>query len=998
MSEAVAGRSFVETRPVSRPLVLGLFLFSGMSALIYQVIWSRLCALLLGTTVYSVSTVVGVFMGGLALGSWFFGRLADRPRANGLKIFGGLELGIGAYALVLPLLLDLADSLYRAAWPAVADSFGLMMALKVLLAASVLIVPATLMGGTLPVLSRYLVRSRAQTGSEIGYLYSINTLGAVLGCFLAGFFLLERLGAHASLMTAATVNGLVGAAALLWAFSTPTARAEIDGGPAPASSRYTPGQIRLALIVYACSGFAALALEVLWTRSLLYFTSVDTWAFTAMLCAYLSGLGAGSLIMSRFVQRIRHPLLALGIIEVLIGLTAAASIPLFRVLYGAHESVADMVPSLASLTGKIVTKLFCAFFIMLVPTLLMGAAFPLVSAIYVSAKRQIGRGVGTLYALNTVGAIVGSLGAAFVLIPLLRLQHSILLCSSIYVLLGIVLLAAIPREPAGRRAGTIFATAMIALLALGNLAFEGRPMVLESYFFKDPRQPHRLVYLNEGPSASLAVLENNVGTRLLNINGVTTAINNHMDMQVHRMLSHLPLLLHPNPQTALVVGFGMGSTPWGCCQHPLERVDVVELLRKEKETAQYFEDINHGVLNHPKLNFIVGDGRNYLLATDERYDMISFNAIHPRFSANLYTKDFYELCRARLTPNGVICAWLTQNAMTDSEFRMLVRSLVDVFPHSSLWYCNPEHFCLIGLLEPTQIDLADWQRRMTAPAIARDLEDSNLDDPYVLATRYMFGEEALREYVRGAPLNTDDRPLIEFARETKAFERPIIDRLIELSVAEQIPVVPTEGDAPAERFAAYRRGALHLMRGQMEFWYPQRPGSLLHELEYRRALLECPDNQDVRHNLAFSDDVEEAVQTELERNPGNVGAWTRLGVIHLEQGRLEEARDTFNVALQQESRFIPAAAHLGLVYLLRGELEAARALLANVLPPAGPLEPPAAPFAYAFGETLERLRSETEAGRWKQRALEAVPEAQALFELRERTIEVLRSREAAPAG
>ena len=685
------GGASVERAAVgSRAVVLGLFLFSGVSGLIYEVVWSRMFVLVLGTTVYAVSTVLGVFMGGLALGSWLFGRLADRPGSNGLRIYAWLELGIGAFALLLPALMHLSDLIYRAAWPGISDSFAGLMAVRLVLAAMTLIVPSTLMGGTLPVLSRFLVRSRERTGREIGTLYAINTLGAVLGCFVAGFFLLEYLGVQLTLWCAALLNFAVGGIALHLARRVvvrPVADA-LDKTPENVR-RYGPHQIRLALVLYAFSGCAALALEVLWMRSLMYFTSVDTYAFTAMLSAFLCGLGLGSLVMARFTARIRNPLLVFGVIELLVGVSAAASIPLFDQLYGAFVSVAGPASGEGTLYAKIVTKLFCSFFIMLVPTLLMGAAFPLASAIYVGARRRVGRGTGTLYALNTVGAIVGSVAAGFLLIPALGLQRGILLCASVYVVLGLLLCAATLRVWIPRVVAVGVAVLATFGLAAANRQFTGAPIIRQSWWFKDPEQPHKLVWYDEGPAASLAVLENAVGTKLLNINGITTAINNHMDMQVHRMLSHLPLLLHPDPETVLVVGFGMGSTPWGCCRHDVERVDVVELLRSEKQTAHLFEDINHGVLDDPKLRFIEGDGRNYLLATRRLYDVISFNAIHPRYSAYLYTEDFYQLCRRRMTADGVICAWMTQNSMRESEFRMLCRSFVDVFPNSSLWYCNP---------------------------------------------------------------------------------------------------------------------------------------------------------------------------------------------------------------------------------------------------------------------------------------------------------------------
>ncbi len=692
-----------KTEPISAPhaIVLFLFLFSGVSGLIYEVLWTRMFTLVLGTTVYAVATVLGVYMGGLALGSWLFGRIADRPGRNGFRIYAWLEGLVGLYAFLLPLLMSLSDDIYRMAWPSISESFSGQMALRLVLAILILIVPTTLMGGTLPVLSRYLVRRIDRSGTEIGTLYAVNTLGAVVGCFITGFFLIEHLGVRMTLFTAAVLNLAVAVLALYFSGRTrpagqETRPAEPEIRPAKPSKKnrssrarknaqgpadYTPGQVKAVLWLFALSGFTALALEVLWTRSLMYFVNIDTWAFTSMLCAFLCGIGLGSLVMSRIVDRIRNPLATLAVIEILIGVTAGFSIPLFGLLYGTQTSEVWEVFSSNPLLTQITHKLFHSFFIMLVPTLLMGAAFPLVCRIYVGARKEVGRGTGTLYALNTVGAILGSVGAGFIMLPLLGgIQDSILFAASLYALIGLLLLVVAAKTKKARSRFLPIGAAGLALLVFANFGFTGRPVILLSHFFKSRPGTFTLRYFHEGPDASIAVLEKKNGLRELNINGQSTAFDNYMDMQVHRMLSHLPILVHRDPKEVLVVGFGMGSTVWGCCQHEgVERVDVVELLRAEKETAPWFEAINHGVLGHPKLKFIQGDGRNYLLGTREKYDVISFNAIHPRYSANLYTVDFYRMCREKMSPDGILCAWLTQNALVDVEWRMLCRSLTEVF-------------------------------------------------------------------------------------------------------------------------------------------------------------------------------------------------------------------------------------------------------------------------------------------------------------------------------
>jgi spermidine synthase/tetratricopeptide (TPR) repeat protein len=543
----------------------------------------------------------------------------------------------------------------------------------------------------------------------------------------------------------------------------------------------------------------------------------------------------------------------------------------------------------------------------------------------------------------------------------------------------------------GRLRVRVFATTGLAVLVLLNVLFTGEPVIKLSHFFKDQPGLFTLRYFREGPDASIAVLEKANGRRDLNINGHSTACTNYMDMQVHRMLSHLPVLLHKDPKKVLIIGFGMGSTAWGCCQYnQVERVDVVELLRDEKETAKWFEEVNHGVLDHPKLKFIQGDGRNYLLGTRERYDVISFNAIHPRYSANLYTVDFYRMCRAKITSDGIICAWMTQNSLVDVEWRMLCRSFTEVFPYSTLWYCNPQHFCLIGSAKPLKINFDDWRERTAQEGVSADLRDSNLDDPFVFVTRYMFGDDKLHRYLADSPLNTDDRPLVEFARESTREERDIINELIELkddvvSMLEESP----QSEEVRDRLNSYDRGSRWMMRGQTEAWYPT--GPLESEIAHRRALLLCPENQDVRHNLYFSEQNEKEFQRALEERPNDPMALFHLGRIAMERGDFDRAEEYLLRSLAIREGMPEASFQLGLLRLFQGRLEESAAILGERLR----RTPGTAPVvSFAYYEALIRLGVDVDqATRGKENIARQVPNVAEYLALTEKTALMMRERQ-----
>jgi len=577
------------------------------------------------------------------------------------------------------------------------------------------------------------------------------------------------------------------------------------------------------------------------------------------------------------------------------------------------------------------------------------------------------------------------------MLPLLgSIQDSILLSSSLYAVIGLLLLIVAMDNARARLWAKSFVTAGLAALVILNIQFNSQPVIKLSQFFKEQPGLFTLRYFREGPDASISVLEKANGLRELNINGQSTAFTNYMDMQVHRMLSHLPMLLHPDPRKVLVVGFGMGSTVWGCCQYnEVERVDVVELLKDEKETAHWFEEVNHGVLDHPKLKFIQGDGRNYLLGTREKYDVISFNAIHPRYSANLYTVDFYQMCREKMTSNGIICAWMTQNSLVDAEWKMLCRSLAEVFPYSTLWYCNPQHFCLIGSMKPLKIDFDKWQERIAQDGVAADLKDSNLEDPFVFITRYMFGNEKLHNYLAESLLNTDDKPLVEFARESIREERTIIYELITMK-ENILPLI--EGPLPDERIInrlnVYDQGTRWMMRGQLETWYPTE--SYGSDIAQRKALLYSPDNQDVRHNLNFSEQIREKVQEALDKRPDHPMALYDLGRIEMEKGDFEKAEEYLLRSLSIRKGLPEALLQLGLLRLFQGRLGESTGILQQLLQ-STPKTPPIVPFAY-FEAQLRLGMDVDDAIKGKENIIRKVPNIAEHLEMMEKTVLMMRQR------
>jgi spermidine synthase len=403
----------------------------------------------------------------------------------------------------------------------------------------------------------------------------------------------------------------------------------------------------------------------------------------------------------------------------------------------------------------VAARLATACIFIILPTFIMGGVFPVVTRLFTRDFAALGRSLGDLYGANTIGCVIGSLAAGFVLLQLVGAQQAIALVAVVNGALGIacLLLSAEPRRLLVSAAATV-------LLGVGvGLAWRAPPAVV--YSERVVATGSKLVLYREGPEASLAVLRTPLGDREINLNGTSTAYTDYSDIVAHKLLAHPPALLAENPRSALIIGFGMGSTAWSLAQYPLERIDCVELVAAERETADLFLPENGGILSDPRFQLIIGDGRNYLLTKPVKYDIISFNAIHPAFSPYLYTREFYELCRSRLTEGGVLCAWIPSNS---TYFPSLLRTFQETFPHTSLWFANIGHLALIATPEPLRMDLARLRDRMSPAPLRSNLAETHLEHPLRLVSHCIMDEDAIRRYVAdtGARINTDDLPYVEF--------------------------------------------------------------------------------------------------------------------------------------------------------------------------------------------------------------------------------------------
>jgi spermidine synthase len=746
----------------TRLLIAVLFFFSGAGSLVYQVVWVRMLVLVFGTTVFAVSTVLAAFMAGLALGSVCFGRLVDR-RGNGLKIYALLELLIGLCALLLVPVFAGLDGFYTSAYR-ILDGHPYVFALfRFGLSFLVLLVPTTLIGGTLPVLSKFVVRRLPRVGRAVGVLYAVNTFGAVAGTIAVAFVLLEQLGIRGTILVAAGANFLIALASWLLSFRAGRPAEEAARETAPPEGEATPlpslpaRAVRAVFWGYAVSGFAALGYEVVWTRLLsIGLRSTTTQSLSTTLVVFLFGLAAGGAVAACFVDRWRNLLPAFAVAELLLGLYGLASVAVFR----AVPDIAAALGPVYTWWGHVGRLVAVASLAMLLPTFLMGVLFPVAGKLYVRALDTVGRRIGGIYAANTTGAILGAFAAGFVLIPWLGTQGSIQLLAWINIAVGVAVLSLDPATRSRTRAVVASAVAVPALLLT---------VLFPSSYLIDlfrPRVASELLYYDEGAAGTVTVVEFENGNRLLRVNGAGEVPTDRASIQIFRLLGSLPLLTHPAPEDVLVIAFGGGITLASVELQRPGHIDCVEVVPGVVGAAPYFSAFNNRVferLGGGGIDLVGDDGRNHVLRTGKTYDVIISDSTHPRTADSwvLYTRDFYELCRRRLNDGGTIAQWVPLHGLTADDYKMIVRTFRSVFPHCSVWL-NAQYTVLMGSPGPLGIDFVRLKERLREQTAMGALSEVGLGDPVSLVAMLALNEEAVSGYAGAGPINTDDHAYINF--------------------------------------------------------------------------------------------------------------------------------------------------------------------------------------------------------------------------------------------
>lgn len=920
--------------------------------MVYEVTWARQLSLIFGTDIFAITAILSVFFSGLAIGSFVFGKIADVSQKY-LLIWAVLEFGIGIWALLSPAIFTGIKFLQIAVWQNFSPGFGTFNFWTFAFSFLALLFPTIFIGGTFPVVSRLIIKSKQQVAPSIGLLYFANTFGAALGALTAGFFLIAAFGVQESVYIAAALNLIIGALLLLMSRKLKINSAAKDSFKQIDSSQKTPAPVsthtKIVQISFftaaAITGFAALALEVLLTRLIIMVFGASTYAFSIVLVAFLLGIAFGSLIIS---QVARFPKLSLvhlfAFFQILIGILVIFSIPALGNLPLDYLEAFKTGPK--SFTSLQISQISLSLKIMILPTLLMGASFPLLIRLAAENFAKFGSSLGQIYGTNTIGSVLGSFLASFLIIPALGLQKGILSIGIVYLFLGLVFFLIFGAKLAKTAALIIFIVAIASAINQKNW----NKSILTAGFYAEPSsfvqsdQPkHKwtnqlqknlnknvLLFEKDGLTGNIAVRRDKDGTLNLRIDGKADA-STGADMEQQILLGHLPFLFYPEAKDSLVIGLGSAITLGSVLSHPVNLVDAVEIEKEVIVASKFFNDYNNNALTDPRVNLVNADGRNFLLLGNKQYDIITAEPSNLWLSGSskLFTLEYFQLLKKGLKENGIALQWIHLYAIDLEGLKTVFSAYQSVFPNVLVMGTPVSHdLMLIGSKRPLQIKTPNISAYFEDQKVKDNLSYAKITSPFQIASYFLLNTQSLENFVSNTKPNTDNHPYVEFQAPknlylptTSANWRALLENLSPISsfIDNSDPQKTAQIINTAEEF--------RLARILTELYFVERKTSL--GIEHgEKALNLAPDNDYLKILLAklyfergtaeqnrqeYSLSIKSYKRSlELEKTPA---VYFNLGQSYKAHEMAKEAREAYRHAISLDPSFAPA-------YLYLSEIEA----------------------------------------------------------------------------
>lgn len=765
---------------LQKPLYL-LFFLSGACGLVYEVIWGKYLSLFIGNTTHAHMIVLATFMGGLAAGSFLFGRIADRMPP--LKLYAWLEIGIGCYGILYSPIVEFAKDIYFSTASDLAAGSIAHMVVKLLLAFLTLILPTCLMGGTLPALSRFFVRSLGNVGTRVALLYFINSFGAVAGTLIAGFYVVEQLGLLVGLLTTGVVNIILGLFVLV--MDRLLAGKEEEAEQDVASEQpiaYDPVIVKLAMAGIWLSGFTSMIYELVWFRIFAVVLESSTYSFSLMLAAFITGITFGSLIAGRIMARTRRVFFWFGISELGIVAAVICTFPFYERLPYYFWTIRYLLnPIPETFVYYNLAKFFLCFCIMILPTLFFGMTLPFVSNIAGTDIGQIAKKIGNVYAVNTIGTLMGAMCAGMILIPLVGLARSLEIAMALNCLIALAVLwkatdapSLIWRQAPLAGAALLLVTYAFILpgwnnahFALGVFRNRSAPPPSFKAFAESPIFDFELLYYKEDLSANVAITKHALGADdfqlSLAVNGKVDATSVG-DIPTQILLAQLPLMLQKETEDVLLIGMGSGMTAGSALTHPINSLDCVEISTGVAEAAEFFSPYNHQVLENPKFNLIVEDAKTYINTTPKRYDVIISEPSNPWMAGvgNLFSIEFFNDAERVLTPDGLVVQWFHRYEVSNEVVATAVRTFREVFPYTYVFQGNTWDMILVGSRTRLNPDFDLMADKIKIPTVREELSRIHIKHVSDLLSLQSISPEYIPRITAEGFINSDYRPIIEY--------------------------------------------------------------------------------------------------------------------------------------------------------------------------------------------------------------------------------------------
>ena len=772
-------------------LIATLFVLSGVAALIYQVVWFKYLSYFLGNTSYSQAIVLATFMGGLAIGSWWWGKKADQSK-NPLKLFAWLEILIAVYCFFYAPIFELIKEgfihlVISQGWESDSNT---VLILKLIVSGLTILIPTILMGGTLPVLVRYLSDRIKDVGKNVAILYFINSLGAVIGTLWAGFYLLQAIGLQATVYVGASMDLLVGVVFLIIAFKNKTT-SPIESSSVKHKSRtpkpsidinISPIQLKIALLIAGISGLCAMIYEVAWLRLLIPILNSSTYSFTLILTVFISGITLGSLLMYFLFPKLKKPFLFLGICQLGIVLSIMLTLPFYeKIPYYIWSAIGDNLKSDEGYQTFLNTQFQYAFMVMIIPTIFMGMSLPLATKLAVKRLSKSGESVGKIFAINTIGTVIGSLLAGLILIPFIGIRKTM----EFAMVLNLVLAGAVILLPhiSSFKTKVILALTLILCsifyfikiddeswaysIMTSNISREinrKKPPATYEKFITKQRNFGEILYYNEGISGTIVVGKRKEKEEVyLYTNGKGDA-NSVSDLRTQVSLGQTPLILHSSPDTVLVIGYGAGTTIGSVLTHSrVNYAEVAEISPEVIEASKHFEHVNQKPLEDERLRVIKDDGVSALRLSPYRYDIIISQPSNPWSAGvgNLFTKEFFSDCKRKLKPGGYVAQWFNLYEMDDKTLRLIIRTALSEFDYISVWHIGNSDILLLCSETPFHFDLKELEQNFLS--VSDKLSEVNIETfPVFLSQEFIGNPKLLTQYSARGEYNTENLPLLEY--------------------------------------------------------------------------------------------------------------------------------------------------------------------------------------------------------------------------------------------